>query len=565
MTSTYTHSIPTETSAFAVGAPGRVTPPSLPPLPTVPTVPPVVQDAATRPAPPAVDRPRPGRGAHSTAKLGRTGTPTPPPRKERPGTLLILTPIAARPTYLSETPDDVDLSNAKKGALLLGLPLYEQGVNIARVLEAKDEGGLPLYPETAIMLPRRGQKTTGIWATLLGRCENQPGHKVVTTAQDGTRARNRWAEVARALEAIGWTELPGNNIRYGNGFEAFEWANGPRLWIVPPKASAFRGEAADDMFFDEAGELRPEVSEDLLAGALPLMDTRPQGQVIVAGTPSKTRAGLLWKSLASGRKGLSGIVDYSIRDDEASVTYSEDGAAQLNLDILRRVHPGIGTLTTEARMIQRFESMQLQQFEMEYLCRFPLDNMTGALDLQKWFDARVPDVERPDRVGIAFDCAVDSTCASIAYAWRDENGKAYIELVAHRPGTSWVPQQAHIAGTKRRGQSVGFDDIGANRDPAERLQKLRPQVPIMRYTMKDIMGAAQRLVTELHDENLAHFGQVDLDEAAKNIAWRQIAQSGRAFGMKASQGASISPIVAASLALWTFDRQPKRERVTIVA
>jgi phage terminase large subunit-like protein len=470
----------------------------------------------------------------------------------------------ATPTYMSPVPDDVDLSAAVIGSARQGLPLFEQGLNVARVLEAKKDDGTPLYPEAAVMLPRRGQKTTSIWATLLGRCETNPNFKVVTTAQTGLVARGRWYEVMRALRAGGFEDR-GGKIREANGHESFEWSNGSRLWVVPPRAAAFRSEAADTIFFDESGELSPDESEDLMSGALPLMDTRPQGQVIIAGTPAKVRAGLLWESLQTGRAGKTGIVDYSIRDDEPSVFYDEDGTPILNLEVLRRVHPGIGTLTTEAKIIERFEKMQLPQFEMEYFCRFPLDNTTGAIRLDKWAASRVDPVSRPDRVGIAFDCAYDGSSASIVYAWRDESGRAYIEVAAHRPGTSWLPQATHHAGSKYRGSHIGHDDIGANRDPAEALRKLRPAVKLLRYQMKDIMGAAQRLVSEIHSDNLSHFGQTDLDQAVENVSWRTIQNSGRAFGNKAQNGSAISPVVAASLALWTFDKQPKRVPLGIVA
>src|SRR5699024_2291568 len=113
---------------------------------------------------------------------------------------------------------------------------------------------------------------------------------------------------------------------WSNGDESIEFDNGSRIWVVPPESGAFRGEAADAMLFDEAGELTLQRSEDLLAGALPLMDTRPRGQVIITGTPGLIRAGLLWSTLERGRTREPGvgILDYSARDDEPSVNYAGD-------------------------------------------------------------------------------------------------------------------------------------------------------------------------------------------------------------------------------------------------
>lgn len=472
----------------------------------------------------------------------------------------------AEPTHLSVIPPGTDVSAYDVGLGLLGQEPTEQGRLLAGVLEALDEDGLPLYPTVAVLLPRRSTKTTTIWAVLLGRCARTPGYRVVTTAQDGTRAGNVMRERMRELEAGGFEDA-GGELRWSNGRERIEFANGSVIWVVAPNAAAFRSEAADTELFDEAGELDPAKSEDLLAGALPLLDTRPMGQAIIAGTPAKARAGLLWDTLEEGRRGepSTGIVDYSVRDDESLVTVDDDGEVHLDEDVLRRVHPGIGTLTTMAKMRARFAKMQLAQFEREYGCVFPRSNVTSAVDPDRWAAGRVEPCERGARVGIAFDCAYDGSSASIAYAWRDGDGVAYAEIVAHRPGTAWVAREAHRASEKHRRTPVAYDDIGANRDPVTAMTRLKPAPRTDRLAMKDIMGAAQRLVAEVGEGRLRHFGQADLDAAVGNAAWRDIAKSGRAFGTKIAAGPSINPLVAVSLALWSYDKKGDRKPVRIVA
>jgi len=474
--------------------------------------------------------------------------------------------MAAKPTYLSKIPRNTDVSAAHVGTQMLGLGLYRQGLQVASVLSATNSKGFPLYPTVGVMLPRRSTKTTSIWSVILGRCSTIPGYKAVVTAQDGQRARNRMREVMRHLAAIGFEENGEGKLEWSNGSETIRFTNGSAIWVVAPSAGSFRGEAADCLLFDEAGELSADKSEDLLSGALPLLDTRPMGQAIIAGTPAKTRAGLLWDVLQEGRQNVkgTGIVEYSIRDDEASVLIDQDGNVELNRAVLKRVHPGIGTLTTLAKIEANYSRMQLPQFEREYLCRFPMDNATSAIGPEEWTASRVDTVERGARVGIAFDCAYDGTSASIAYAWRDQDGNAYGEIVAHRMGTSWVAREAHKASEKNRRTAVAFDDIGANRDPATALQRLKPTPRTERLSMKDIMGAAQRLVSDIHEGRFRHFGQVDLDAAVANTTWRDIQRSGRAFGSKVANGASINPVVAISLALWSYDKGRDRQPITIV-
>lgn len=483
------------------------------------------------------------------------------PRKRRNG---------AAPTHISRIPRETDIAAAVFGSELQGLPLLPQGMHVAGVLEARDRDGLPLYPTVGILIPRRGTKTTSIWNVILGRCRNQPGHKVAVTAQDGLRARNRMREVMRALQARDFEgdRNPSSRLgklRWSNGEEAIEWDNGSRIWVVPPESGAFRGEAADTMFFDEAGELSLTRSEDLLAGALPLMDTRPMGQVIIAGTPAKTRAGLLWSTLEAARNGDKsvGIVDYSIRDHEPSVIYPEDGGDPvLNEKVLRRVHPGIGTLTTLRKMRDRFAKMDLATFEREYLCRFPLTDSSGAFDLDQWTEAGLEVLPpRPARVGLGFDVAPDGSAAALAAAWRDSEGVAHLEVIAYRPGVAWLPVAAREAHRKHR-TPIGHDTIGANTDPADQMHRLR--VGLSPLNLRAMQGAAQRFMTELDEGRLRHYRQPDLDRAVEGAAWRTVGEGGRLFGRKASAH-EVSPLVACSVALWQYDTMGRRStpRITM--
>jgi len=453
------------------------------------------------------------------------------------------------------------------GARLLGLSLFKQGYQVAGVMQARGRGGDPLYEEVVVLMPRRATKTTSIWATLLGRCATIPGYRVVCTAQDGTRAGEKIREHMEMLEANGFEESGAGELKWSNGKERIVFENRSMLWTVAPKPGAFRSAAADAILFDEAGELDPEQGELLLAGALPLMDTRDAPQVVITGTPSKTRAGLLWSTLQDGRasKKGTGIVDYSLRDDEEMVAVDDDGNAVLVESVLRRVHPGIGTLTTMARMRSRFEKMSRTQFEMEYGCRFPADSATDALDPVKWSAGQVPEMERPERVGVAFDCAYDGSSASIVYAWRLDDGRPVVEVVAHRLGTNWVAREAQRASEKLRRVPIAYDDIGANKDPATALERMKPKPRLDRRNTKDVMGAAARLANEVHAGRLLHFGQADLDAAVDNLTWRDVLRSGRAFGQKSHAGAPINPIVGASIALWSYDQLPARGTHTLVA
>lgn len=468
----------------------------------------------------------------------------------------------ARPAKLSRIPRSTNIGAAIVGAGLQHLPLTRQGEEIAAVLEAKAKDDTPLYREVVVLIPRRAAKTTSIWSVILGRCATRSGYKVVTTAQDGIRARNRFREVQRALVNADFEgeKDPANRLgrlRWANGDESIEFDNGSRIWVVPPEAGAFRGEAADLILFDEAGELSQQRSEDIVSGALPLMDTRPDGQVIFAGTPGLSRVGLLWDKFqaAIAPKSKIGIVGYFIHDEDVPFTYDTDGSYHLDTKLLRRTHPGIGTLTKLDIIAQRVDSMPPAQFEREYLCRFPFDNATSAISSRLWEAAKSPTglPPRPDKVGLGFDVAPDSSAAALAAAWRDEDGRAHVEILAANWGTDWLAAAARQA-AKKHHTAIGFDSIGANVDTADRLRRLHVQLAPM--YIRQMQGAAARFTQLLNEGKLVHYDQADLNAAAHGAAWRSINDSGRLFARKASS-ADVCPLVAASIAIWQADQTPR--------
>lgn len=468
----------------------------------------------------------------------------------------------ARPTKLSRIPRNTDIAAAIRGAEMQGLPITRQGEEIAAVMEALDKHGRPLYRDVVILIPRRASKTTSIWNVILGRCVSRPGYKVVTTAQDGIRARNRFREVQRAMERLDFEGKgdPANRLgrlRWANGDEAIEFDNGSRIWVVPPESGAFRGDAADLILFDEAGELSAQRSEDLSSGALPIMDTRPDGQVVYAGTPGTSRQGLLWDKFqaAQGKKSKVGIVGYYAEDHETTFQYEVDGSYKLNSKLLRRVHCGIGTLTKLDIIASRAEAMSPIQFEREYMCRFPFDSATSAISSAKWKAARSPVSlpPRPDKIGLAFDIAPDGSSAALVAAWRDENEKAHVEVLAAEWGSDWLAAEVRKA-TKKYRVPVAYDTIGANTDVADRLKRLR--VSLAPLYIRQMEGAAARFAQLLETGRLVHYDQEDLNKAAQGAVWRNVGENGRLFARKAS-AADVCSLVAASEAIWQYDQLGK--------
>lgn len=475
--------------------------------------------------------------------------------------------MAARPTYESRTRGAVDISAAHLGASLLGLPLFDQGERVARVMEARRGEGAR-FSDVVVEMPRRSTKTSSIWATLIGRAMTRPGYKAVTTAQTGTTASRILLEHAEHLiangEAVESREARSGSskiVLYRNGGrEHLDFPNRSRIWCVPPEAGAVRSAAADDILIDEAGELDVEKFAAMMSGLLPLMDTRgPLAQLIVAGTPGLVRAGPFWEMLEAGRNRTDpdlGILDYCARDNE-------DPADR---KVWRRVHPGPSShrpdgkpLTPMSVLEKRFKKLGPLRFAREYLCQWPTNAGVTAIDPGDWSAREVPVVQLPARFGLAADCEPNGAAAAIVAAWRDADGEPFVALLEYRAGTGWVPAVLRSMARKhgRAIAGIAVDGIGANVPVIEALTRARPMVATVQPGFRAIQGACQTFVNRLP----YHQVQPDLERAIEGANWR-VVEGGRLFGRKVS-AADISPLVAAVEALWAFDQKPQRQRVSM--
>lgn len=468
----------------------------------------------------------------------------------------------ARPTYKSRIPRGTNIATALYGAELQGLPLLPQGEEISAVLNAAGPPGALLYDQVVILIPRRAAKTTSIWSEIIGRCATTPGYRVYVTAQDGQRAREILRDdIMENLRNQRFEQRGLGTFMIGNGSESIHFSNKALIRALPPKPSIFRSKAANLIYLDEAGEYDPELGRALVAAALPLMDTRPNSQIVISGTPSLAREGLLWDKLQAGldnspKNRHIGVLAYTIRDDESSVIEHPDGSIELNTKVLRRVHPGIGTLTTLPKIASRFDDLALSDFEMEYLCRFPVDVSTSAIPAEVWAAAsRGPALPaRPAHVGLALDTDPDNSHAALVAAWRDQAGHAHLEVLA--VGTpADVVNAARRAGTKHR-VPIAYDQIGANYDHAQTLTRLKVRTSPLH--LRYMQAATARFDRELRGGTLHHHDQDDLDAAAEGACWRTVGEGGRLFARRTST-ASVAPLVASAAAIWQYDLTTRTE------
>ncbi|NYD72302.1 hypothetical protein [Herbiconiux flava] len=485
-------------------------------------------------------------------------------------------------------------------------PIQPQQLLVADALNAKHE-------QAVVEMPRRSSKTTTILGWCLGRCVSRPRYKVTFSAQKGINGiqainewkldmldrinppdddRPEWMRVARpkvkakpkavrrqiALfgdelvpvpveddDAPDVTESRGFDILTGNTRAGIYFDNGSSFVILKPDPAAYRGKAGDINWVDEGQDIPVEDGDALLAGILPLQDTRDEPKLVVSGTAGEVKAGALWSQLKDLRAddpemgGLDFAVDPNV---DWQLIKSEDTAIALLLSM----HPGIGTLTTEARMRARWRKMtDKPKWAREYLSLWPETFGVSVIPPALVIKARRP-LEKwptvPERVAFGYDVKPNGSSAAVVAAWRDHRGRAFLETIEHGPGTLWLPDMFVALSKGYRTATIAYDDMGEGGTTATEALAKRPKPRLRRQTYAETAKGCVQMMRDLERGTLQiSYAEDDLDpiEGAMTIATKREVRNQSGVWLFDSpkggeDGNDITPLMAGVRALRNWDQ-----------
>jgi hypothetical protein len=505
------------------------------------------------------------------------------------------------------------------GASMMGYELVDLADPAALAeLTAMDPPRLPLQPQQLLIsdaidaglkrivieVPRRASKSTTIFCKLLGRCANRPGYRVVFSAQTGTagtemfeewvkdgldyvqppedsdlppwergrRPRHTKAEqrqialfgevlapepeTPRSLNTSGRTF----STRVGNSRPGIRFDNHSTFRVLKPEAGAYRGKAADVSWLDEAQEIDPAEGNAIIAGVLPLMDTRPGSQIIVSGTAGEAKAGPFWVFLDRLRRrdpALGGL-DFAA---DPNTEWSDIENVETAMRLVKANHPGVGTLTDMATMRDNYldPAMGKPQWAREYLSIWPDVGQDVVIEPALWDQTaleRWPD--RPARVAFGLDIRPGGgATAAICAAWRDKDGRAYVEVVDHQLGTAWLPKRLqYLTRQGYRGSSVAFDKISEGEATYLATRYLHPRPKLMIQTWAETAAGCVTFMRELESGTLRHHAaQGSLNAAATIAKKREVRGNDRGVWIfTADRGQDVTPLLAAVRALRNWDQ-----------
>lgn len=422
----------------------------------------------------------------------------------------------------------------------LGTPLMPWQRHVVDVaLEIDPATGLLAHREVVVTVPRQAGKTTLLLAVMTWRALQWPDQRIVYTAQTAQDARAKWRdEHVPMLEGSSFG--PMFEVRHSNGSEAVRWRNGSLQTIVATTEKAGHGLSVDTAVADEFFSATDSRLEQSLK---PAMITRPQPQFWFISTAGTATSVALRQKVDRGRESCSTGVSNGLAYFEWS---AGDDADLVDLaSVLASCHPAVGHTIGLDALLADFASMELAEAERAYLNRWTAQVTQAPIPVSTWKRREDKDVAVVDDLVFAVDFTPDRASSSIVAAG-PVDGRHGVELVDHRAGTDWVVSRCIELWDRWSPRSFVVDSVGPASSVIPDLEAAG--IVVVTTRSRDMAQACGRMFDAVLNDKLVHRGQPPLDAAVAGASKRKL---GDAWAWSRSSSAvDISPLVAATLALW---------------
>lgn len=429
-------------------------------------------------------------------------------------------------------------------AKALGFDLMPWQHDLNAVATEQTEDGRFAYRQVVIEVMRQQGKSVDVLSMMVARALLRPETMIAYTAQ------TRLDAVKRLLD-VWWPRISSSPLaelvtpRRASGKEAWLFANGSMISVMATQESSGHGDNLDLGVIDEAWTQKDSHLEQALR---PAMITRDAQLWIVSAAGTDDSAyfrGKVDEGRARVEAGVAGrgcYIGYAAAEDA-------DPADPVTW---RGCMPALGLTVTEDVVRADFELMDLRDFRRAYLCQwldgFPLD--WQVIPRASWEALKAAPVAFGE-VALAADVTPARTASTIAAAWRRPDGCMDVEIVEHRPGTSWLVERLAEIVRRHRPVAVVIDAAG----PAGSLiDELETQgVEVVRPTVREVAQGCGRFYDLVMDSGtLRHNDDVALNAAVAGALKRDLGD-GWAWARKATS-TDISPLVGVTLAAWAHDR-----------
>jgi hypothetical protein len=392
-------------------------------------------------------------------------------------------------------------------------------------------GGMWASPRVGLLCPRQNGKGSILEALELFHMFVLRTPLIVHSAHKFDTSQEHFIRLRTLIEANPDLHRHVKSMPTSQGHEAIILRNGNRLkFKARTVGGAGRGFSADLLVLDEA-MLLPEQALDAM---LPTLAARKNPQVWFTSSAGMPESDALWRIVKRGREGSPRLAYFEWG--------CESGADPLDRQNWADANPGLGYRLSLDYLDDELNDLSPDGFAREHLGIWDDAASTAAIDVNQWMELADPaEGGCGPNPSFAVATAPDRSWSAVAVAWRRPDGLPYVELVDYRRDATWV---ADVVTELRSqwGSPVLVDQASRG---------LLPDA--VKVSQEDRAKADNTLSDAVLAGRLRHGGEAAMKTAVGAAQWRTYNET-RIFDRKGS--AEISPLVAASLAVWSLVQSP---------
>lgn len=430
-------------------------------------------------------------------------------------------------------------------------------LDISRYANALTDDGIYAAQTVAISIPRQAGKTFTVYTALvLARCLLEPNTFVVWSAHHSSVSSETAHEIVSLVEnnpyLLGKIRGGRDGLKTAKGREEIVFLNGSRIVFKARENGALRGVPKVRILVLDEAQI---IGETVLSDVIPTLNAARNPQVIALGTPPKPGdRGDYFTSLRDAA--LAGetddvfFVEYSAPDDLG--LDDEDGWLLAN--------PSFASgRTPRASMVRmRTNFTNDDDFAREALGRWDRADNGEIITEEVWAATEDVDSVAVLDLALALDVSPDGNSTSVVLAGRRADGCHHVELLEQRSGTSWaVPFVKGVLDANPDIRAFVLDVGSSSRILTDDFNALKVRFTAPR--VNDIGSACLALHNGFADGIIVHTGQPQMNLARQGARRRTLGETGMWAWSRKNSLTDISPIVAATLALWgTTTSSPTR-------
>jgi hypothetical protein len=375
-------------------------------------------------------------------------------------------------------------------------------------------------------------------------------HEFITSQKHSMRLWGLVEQTPDLLRQVYKQRLVGTH-----GQEAVKLLDGRMIEFRSRTKAGGRGFSCDHLFLDEAMIL----PEDALAALLPTLRARPDPQIWYTGSAvdqERDRYGMVFTRLrmdALERRPDLAYFEWSLPLDHPDEMTQEDFDSE---EAMWQSNPAFGIRIFREHFDMENEALDKRSSAVELygVGDYPDPNASAdrPISPEQWAECEDAKSEIVSNLCFAFDVSPERR-STIACAGLNQDGRWHVEVLEKLPGTGWVPSRLLDLQEEHDPHMIVCDGLGPGASIAAKCDEIG--VAVTKVDGGQHAQACGLMVEQVAADNLRHLGSTDLWNAVRAAGTRPLGD--RWLWSRRKSSADISPLVAATLAVWAAMAQPE--------